>query len=109
MWWCSTEWRTRKYVKRYRSWSFGRKYKKQQLDAELDASKKEFHKTGEYLGKKIADTVLSNVLPMQTNSTDDKFEQQEPVEEIIILPEKKRINIKQTERSKWNTINYLNY
>ena len=46
---------------------------------------------------------------MQANSTDDKFEQQEPVEEIIILPEKKRINIKQTERSKWNTINYLNY
>ena len=44
MWWCSTEWRTRKYVKRYRSWSFGRKYKKQLLDAELDASKKEFHK-----------------------------------------------------------------
>ena len=70
------------------------------MDAELDASKKEFHKTGEYLGKKIADTVLSNVLPMQTNSTDNKFEQQEPVEEIIILPEKKRINIKQTERSK---------
>ena len=40
MWWCSTEWRTRKYFKRYRSWSFGRKYKKQLLDAELDASKK---------------------------------------------------------------------
>ena len=79
------------------------------MDTELDASKKEFHKTGEYLGKKIADTVLSNALPMQTNSTDDKFEQQEPVEEMIILPEKKRINIKQTERSKWNTINFLNY
>ena len=47
---------------------------------------------------KIADEV--------TKSSDNMIEKQEPVEEIIIPPEKRR-NIKQTE--KLNTIKYLNH
>ena len=50
------------------------------MDRELDASKKVVHKAGEYLGNKIAYTV--------TKSNDDNIEKQEPVEEIIIPPEK---------------------
>ena len=38
------------------------------------------HKAGEFLGNKIADSV--------TKSNDDNTEKQEPVEEIIIPPEK---------------------
>ena len=54
--------------------------KKQLLDTGLDslkaASKNVVHKTGEFLGNKIADAV--------TMSNDDKIVKQEPVEEIII-------------------------
>ena len=61
------------------------KYKKQLLDTGLDtvktASKKVVHKAGELLENKIADTV--------TKSNDDNIEKQEPVEEIIIPPEKR--------------------
>ena len=38
----------------------------------LDASKKVVHKTGEFIGNKIADAV--------TNSNDDNIETQEPFE-----------------------------
>ena len=81
----SMEPRTRKYVKGYGFLSFARKYKKQLLGTELDylktASKKVVHKTGEFLGKKIADAV--------TKSSNNKIVKQEPVEEIIIPPEKR--------------------
>ena len=65
--------------------SFARKYTKQLLDTGLyvvkTAFKKVIHKAGEILGNKIADAV--------TNSNDDKTDKQEPVEEIIIPPEKR--------------------
>ena len=51
------------------------------MDKGLDASKKVVHKAGEYLGNKIADAV--------NKSNDDNIEKQEPVEEIIIPPEKR--------------------
>ena len=51
------------------------------MDTGLDASKKLVHKAGEFLGNKIADTV--------TKSNNDNIEKQEPVEEIIIPPEKR--------------------
>ena len=76
--------RTRKYVQGYGFLSFARKYKKQILDTGLDslktASKKVVHKAGEFTGNKIADAV--------TKSNDDKVAKQEPVEKIIIPPEK---------------------
>ena len=46
------------------------------------ASKKVFHKTGEFLGNKIADAV--------TNSYDEKIVKQEPFEEIIVPPIKRK-------------------
>ena len=68
-----------------------RKYKKQLLATGLNAvktaSKKGAHKAGEFIGNKIEDVV--------TKSNDDKIVKQEPVEEIIIPPEKKRRNIRQ--------------
>ena len=72
--------RTRKYVKGCGFLSFARKYKNQIMDKGLDASKKVVHKGGEFIRNKIADAV--------TKSNDDNIEKQEPVEEIIILPEK---------------------
>ena len=51
------------------------------MDAGLDASKKVVHKAGEFLGNKIPDAV--------TNSNDGNIKKQEPVEEIVILLEKK--------------------
>ena len=51
------------------------------MDKGLDASKKVVHKAGEFIGNKIADTVIK--------SNDDNIEKQEPVEEIIIPPEKR--------------------
>ena len=55
------------------------------MDAGLDTvkadSKKVVHKAGEFLGNKIADTV--------TNLKYDNIDKQEPVEEIIIPPEKR--------------------
>ena len=60
------------------------------MDKGLDASKKVIHKAGEYLENKTPDT---------TNmSNNDNIMKQEPVEEIIIPPEKRR-NIKQIEKS----------
>ena len=58
--------RTRKYVKGHRFLPFARnlynKYKNQLLDTGLDllktVSKKEAHKTGQFLGNKIADVVI---------------------------------------------------
>ena len=83
--WYSIELRTRKYVKGYGFLSFARKCKKQLLDTGLDAvktaCKKVVHKTGEFLENKIADTV--------TKSNDDNVKKKEPVEEIIIPPEKR--------------------
>ena len=51
------------------------------LDVVKTASKKLVHKAGEFLGNKIADAV--------TKSNNDNIEKQEPVEEIIIPPDKK--------------------
>ena len=99
----SIEPRTRKYVKGYGFLSFARKYKKQLMDTGLNASKKLVHKGGEYLKNKIADTVIK--------SNDDKIEKQEPVEEIIISPEKREEILKKLRKVllKWNTIKYQNY
>ena len=77
----SIEPKTRKYVKGYGFLSFARKYKKQILERGLNASKKVVHKAGEFIGNKIADAVIK--------SNDDNIEKQEPVEEIIIPPEKR--------------------
>ena len=77
----SIESRIRKYVIGYGFPSFARKYKKQLLDAGLDASKKVVHKAGEFIGNKISNAV--------TKSNYDDIEKQEPVEEIIIQPEKR--------------------
>ena len=86
MWRYSIEPRTRKYVKGYGLLSFARKYKKQLLNTGLDslktASKKVVHEVGKCLGNRIADAV--------TKSNDDKIVKEEPVEDIIIPPEKKR-------------------
>ena len=77
--------RTRKHVKKYGFSSIARKYKTQLLDARLDALKTAFkkvvHKAGKLLGNKIADAV--------TEPNDHKIVKQEPVEDIIILPEKR--------------------
>ena len=69
----SIEPRTRKYVKVYGFLSFARKYKKQLMGKELDASKKVAHEVGEYLGNKMAEAV--------TNSNNDNIEKQASVEE----------------------------
>ena len=81
----SIEPKTRKYVKGYWFLSSARKYKKQLLDTGIDtvkaASKKVVHKAGQFIGNKIADAV--------TKSSNDKVVKQEPIEEIIIPPEKR--------------------
>ena len=79
---CSIEPRTRKYVKGYGFLQFARKYKKQLLDTGLNAAKKLVHKAGQFIENKIADAV--------TKSHDDNIEKQEPVEEIIISPERRK-------------------
>ena len=64
----STEPRTRKYVKGYEFLSFARnltdKYRKQLLNTELDSLKitpeNVVHKTGDFLGNKISDTVAKS-------------------------------------------------
>ena len=65
------------------------------MDTGLNASKRIFHKAGEFSGKKIADPV--------TKSNNDKIvkpnENSRHFEEIIIPLEKKRRNIKQIEKS----------
>ena len=81
----SIEPRTRKYVKGYGFLLFARKYKEQLLDTGLDAvktaSKKVVRKAGKLLGNKITDAV--------TKSHGDKIVKQEPVEGMIISPEKR--------------------
>ena len=66
--------------------SFARKYKKQLLDTGLHAvktaSKKVVHRADELIGNKTADAV--------TKSNYDKIVKQKPVEQIVILPEKKK-------------------
>ena len=51
------------------------------LDAGKTASKKVVHKAGKFLGNKTAAAA--------TKSNDDKIVKQEPIEEIIIPPEKR--------------------
>ena len=51
------------------------------MDKGPDASKKGVHKAGEFIGNKIVDTV--------TKSNNYNIEKQEPVEEVIIPPEKR--------------------
>ena len=58
------------------------------LDTGLDASKKVVHKAAEFAGNKIADAVLLKTLATRNKSNDDNIENQDPVEEIIIKPEK---------------------
>ena len=71
-----------------------KKNKKKLLDTGLNASKKVFHKAGEYLRNKTADTVLLNTFATQTKSNDNNIEKQEPVEETIIPLEKREKNSK---------------
>ena len=71
-----------------------KKNKKQLLDTGLNASRKVFHKAGEYLRNKTADTVLLNTFATQTKSNDNNIEKQEPVEETIIPLEKREKNSK---------------
>ena len=83
----SVESKTREYVKEYGFLSFSRKYGKQILDTVSlqTASKKVVHKSCEFLGNKIADTIIK--------SNDDKImkpdENSRNIEKIIILPEKR--------------------
>ena len=70
----------KKHVQGYGFLSFARKYKKNLLNTGLDSSKTASKKVVRNAGNKIADTV--------TKSNDDKVVKQEPVEEIIIPPEK---------------------
>ena len=82
----SIELKIRKYVKGYGFLSFARKYKEQLLDAGLDslitASKKVISKACEFMRNKTEDA--------KAKSNDDKTVKQEPVEKIIIPPEKRR-------------------
>ena len=61
---CSTEPRTKNYVKEYEFLSFARNCKKQLLDTGLGAvetaSKMVVHKAGEFIGNKIADAVTKS-------------------------------------------------
>ena len=61
------------------------------------------HKAGDFLGNKIEYT--------ETKSNDDKIVKQEPVEKIIISPEKKEEILSKLRKVllKWNAIKYLNY
>ena len=69
---------TRKYIKGYQFLSFAENIKKL-FDRKLGylkfASKKAVHKTGEYLGNKIADSV--------TKSNDNKIKKHEKIEEML--------------------------
>ena len=86
--------RTSKYVRGYGFLSFAKKYKKQLLDTELDASKKISHRANQFLGHKIVDAVLSKTLATRTESNNDNIEKQEPVEEIIIPQDKREEMLK---------------
>ena len=91
----SIESRTRKYVKGHVFLSFARKCKKHLVDTKLyslkNASKKVVHKTGGFLRNKIAEAV--------TNSYNNKIMKTNPVEEIIIPPEKREEMLKQIKTS----------
>ena len=65
--------------------------KKQLLDKGLDASKKVVHKACEFIGNKTADAIIK--------SGNDKTEKKEPVQEIIIPPEKREEIL-----SKWRKV-----
>ena len=77
--------------------------KKQLLDKGLDASKKVVHKAGEFIGNKTADAIIK--------SGNDKIEKKEPVQEIIIPPEKREEILSKWRKVLWkkSTIKYLNY
>ena len=77
--------------------------KKQLLDKGLDASKKVVHKAGEFIGNKTADAIIK--------SGNDKIEKKEPVQEIIIPPEKREEILSKSRKVLWkkSTIKYLNY
>ena len=68
------------------------------LDSSKAASKKLVHKAGEFIRNKIADAVTKSNDEIKLWKT-DKIVKQEPAEEIIIPPEKKRRNIKQIKTS----------
>ena len=93
----SIEPRTRKYVKGYKFLSSARKYIKKLSDTGLDcvktASKKEIHKIDEFIRNKIAGTV--------TKSNDNNIKKQEPVQKL-----RKRLNIKQIEKSIMEMVHY---
>ena len=59
----SIEPRTRKYVKGYGFLSFARKYKKEILVKELDASKKVVHRASEFIKNKTVDVVARSNEP----------------------------------------------
>ena len=72
MWWYSIKPRTGKHDKGRLFFSFARKYKKQLLN----------------IGSKSLENKIADQL---TKSKDDKIVKQEPVQEIIIPPEKEMI------------------
>ena len=63
----SIEPRTRKYVEGYGFLSFARKYKKQLLDTGLHASKNVFHKAAGFLGNKIIQMMISQMMIVLRN------------------------------------------
>ena len=77
--------------------------KKQWLDKGLDGSKKVVHKADEFIGNKTADAIIK--------SGNDNTEKQEPLQKIIIPPEKREEILNKMRKLlwKWNTIKYLNY
>ena len=52
------------------------------MDKEITTSKKEVHKTAEFIENKISNAV--------TKSNSDNIDKREPIEELIFRPEKKR-------------------
>ena len=60
------------------------------MDKEITTSKKEVHKTAEFIENKISNAV--------TKSNSDNIDKREPIEELIFRPEKKG-NIKQIAKS----------
>ena len=78
------------------------------LDAIKTTSKKVVHKTGEFLGSKIADAVTksnhNNIVKPDENSGN--------IDEVIIPPEKRDEILNKLRKvllQKWNTIKYLTY
>ena len=114
MTWYSIEPKARKYVKGYGFLLFARtfsdKYRKQLLDAGLDAletASKKFSKaaegTGEFVGNKIPDKIVILKYVIRQNKRN--------VEKKIIPPEKREeiLNNLRIVLQKWNTIKYLSY